>query len=543
MEPDTRERIAAMLLARRDTLVGDLYTAALRSSYVALSREEMHRRLAASVDRAIELLLAETVDPDGARALGQQLVGLHFRNADMLDQVLALLGHRLVEGLPAEMLSALQPRLAWLQRGLAAGYFEHASQTILSEQEEMRSALVNKLHAAQSRLRQARDELDARVEQRTAELARANEELREEIAERHRVEQALRESEERWRTLVENAPDRVATVDRHGIIRFLNRISEDANLTMDQVLGSRIETHVVPEDRAAVREALRQVFELGSTASYEVALPTSKGDLVWHAARLAPLWEDGQVVSALLIVRDISHRKRLEQMKDNLIRDVSHELRTPLAKVHMGLDLLSEVIEQEPIDQARATRVCEMASRNVERLLHTLEAMLDLSRLEAGMWRFRHDSVDVCELVDEVLSFVAPLAKIKGLDLEASCSPDVSELTGDRDKLFQVVLNLVENAIKFSDKGRVSVSAQVQDGLVELAVSDEGEGIDPENLDRIFERFFQEKVRSEGVGIGLTISQAIVEAHQGRIWAVSEGRGQGSTFHVALPLSLEGSSP
>jgi signal transduction histidine kinase len=140
-------------------------------------------------------------------------------------------------------------------------------------------------------------------------------------------------------------------------------------------------------------------------------------------------------------------------------------------------------------------------------------------------------------LVEEVLQYMRPLAAAKRLELVVDMPADMPRVEGDREKLFRVLINLVDNAVKFSDKGRIIISARQEGDEIGLAIADSGQGVLPENRERIFERFFQEKTRYQGVGVGLTISRAILENHGGRIWVESPGRGGGATFRFRLPLA------
>jgi signal transduction histidine kinase len=240
-----------------------------------------------------------------------------------------------------------------------------------------------------------------------------------------------------------------------------------------------------------------------------------------------------------MIVRDITERKRLDEIKDNLIRDVSHELRTPLAKIQMSLELLSEMLERETLDREKASRISRLSILNVQRLLQTVEGILDLSRLEAGAWVYQRETVRLDLLLEEVLQVMQPLAAVKGLQLLVELPEDLPPVDGDWEMLFRVLINLVDNAVKFSDQGQIRISAERKGKDVELAISDEGQGVLAENLDKVFDRFFQEKARYQGVGVGLTISRAIVQGHSGRIWVESEGRGLGATFRCTLPVMPE----
>jgi signal transduction histidine kinase len=295
----------------------------------------------------------------------------------------------------------------------------------------------------------------------------------------------------------------------------------------------------VPEHQAVVRDAIQRVFATGDSTYCEAVVLSTDGARTWYAAHLGPVWHDGTVSSAMMIVRDITERKKLDEIKDNLIRDVSHELRTPLAKIQMSLELLAEMLEKESLDRERASRISSLSVLNVQRLLQTVEGILDLSRLEAGAWAYQQEEVRLDLLLEEVLQVMQPLATVRGLQLVVELPEELPPVEGDWEKLFRVLINLVDNAVKFSDDGQITISADKNGQEVELAIRDEGQGVLPENLDRVFERFFQEKARYQGVGVGLTISKAIVQSHGGRIWAESEGRSLGATFRFTLPVASE----
>jgi signal transduction histidine kinase len=320
----------------------------------------------------------------------------------------------------------------------------------------------------------------------------------------------------------------------------MNHVIEGGELTLEEVVGTRLVDYVVPEHRDRLAESIDCVFETGESQYAEAATELAGGNQRWYAANIGAIRRNGEVTAALLITRDITERKRIDEIKDNLIRDVSHELRTPLAKAQMSLELLSELLEAERVDRERVQRIGHLGLVNIQRLLQTVEGMLDLTQLEAGVSPYDQEQIRLDLLIHEMLQFMSPLAENKGLVLTAKISGNLPEITGDREKLFRVFLNLVDNAIKFSNEGEVVVSAHWDGAQILVTVQDTGDGILPENIDRVFDRFFQEKTRYEGVGVGLTICRAIVEAHGGRIWAESEGRGQGTIFGFTLPSSGPG---
>ncbi|MEJ2211653.1 MAG: PAS domain S-box protein, partial [Anaerolineae bacterium] len=656
-----------ILKQRRDAIAEAWFQAVGHAGYVAMPADRVRARLAALLDEVLSLFLVQPLDRRRAEEVGEALAGMHLVQARALADTLEVLGRELALAGRAAGLPNLELHLSQLMGALAAGHFRRSCRTVLSEQEETRTALVTELRTTEQALRQARDDLEIRVQERTAELARANEGLRAEITERQRAEHALRQSEEkyrllveslqdgvytldmegrftfmnevgiqragwaraeflgrssfdlvrpedrpqarryfeaiirgeevpiselayvnaegrevwlelnssalrvagqivgvqgisrdvtqrkraeralqesedRWRSLVENAPDIVVTLDRRGRILYMNRVAEMADETVEELVGTDVFSYVEPEHRPALREAIDAAFEGQEGGVLEMVTIGARGVPVWQAVRVGPVWRDGQVASVMAVVRDISEQKRVQEMKDNLIRDVSHELRTPLAKVRMSLDVLDEINASESPDRARAERINQLATRNVDRLLRTVEGVLDLSRLENGLAARGEHAIAPEELVEETVQYMAPLAEARGLALEADLPRERLPLViGDRERLFRVLVNLVDNACKFTEQGRVVVSARSRDGLVELAVADTGQGIEPEMLGRVFDRFYQAKTHVEGVGIGLTICKAIVEVHGGRIWAESQGQGQGATFRFTLPPEPSGS--
>lgn len=356
------------------------------------------------------------------------------------------------------------------------------------------------------------------------------------ITESRRAKAALHASEERWRLLVENAPVLVLTADQDLRLRYVNREPGETT-TQAQLLGRSMLDYVRPDYIDVVTETVHRVFATGSSEHLEVPVLGRRGRAAWYSVHMGPLRREGRVAEVMLIARDVTEERQIAEMKDNLIRDASHELRTPLAKVQMSLELLMEMLEGEDLDRQKAIRISSLAMRSGERMLQTVEDILDLSRLEAGMWTDERELMGPEGIVREVVAHLAPVGASKGLDLVADLPASLPQVRGDWSKLCRVLQNLIYNAIKFSDKGEIVVTAVDRGGEVAIGVRDQGQGILPENLGRVFERFFQEKTRHPGAGLGLAICKAIVEEHGGHIWAESAGRGQGATFWFTLPAA------
>jgi signal transduction histidine kinase len=218
---------------------------------------------------------------------------------------------------------------------------------------------------------------------------------------------------------------------------------------------------------------------------------------------------------------------------------MSHELRTPLNAVLGYAELIQDGIYGEV--PAKMQDVLERIQQNGRHLLGLINDVLDLSKIEAGQLTLAPGDYSIRELVLDVVSATEALAAEKKLALEVDVSPDLPRGRGDERRLTQVLMNLVSNAIKFTEAGSVCIKAKVEDGSFVVAVSDTGVGIAQVNRERIFEEFQQVDTSSTrkkgGTGLGLAIARRIVELHGGRIW-VESTPGQGSTFAFTLPLSV-----
>ncbi|HET8623103.1 MAG TPA: ATP-binding protein, partial [Gemmatimonadales bacterium] len=253
------------------------------------------------------------------------------------------------------------------------------------------------------------------------------------------------------------------------------------------------------------------------------------GSLVLLSAR--PLPSGG----ALLVLFDQTEIRRLEAVRRDFVANVSHELKTPLTSISG----YAETILTDHPDAAVTRRFLEIILSNARRMQRLVDDLLDLSRIEAGRWQPEQDVVDVVAAVQEVWSGLADRAESRRIELSLNTAPGAETVWADPDGLRQVLLNLLDNSLRYSRPGgRVSCSTTVQTGGIVLSVSDTGAGIASEHLPRIFERFYRadhSRSREEGgTGLGLAIVKHVVEAHDGRVWAESE-RGRGTTVSCWFP--------
>jgi signal transduction histidine kinase len=227
---------------------------------------------------------------------------------------------------------------------------------------------------------------------------------------------------------------------------------------------------------------------------------------------------------------------RVDQAKTNFLANVSHEIRTPLSSIRSFSELLLSY-EEDPAVQREFLGIINSES---ERLTRLLNDVLDIAKIESGRMEWHMAIVDLAELIrDSARTYVAAMEQ-QDLAFEQDVDPQLPPIFGDRDRLQQVLGNLLNNALKFTSRGAIRLSAHRTGDEVRIAVSDTGIGIAPENHDRIFEKFQQVGEvltdKPKGTGLGLSICREIVEHHQGRIWVESE-LGHGSTFVVVLPLA------
>jgi signal transduction histidine kinase len=225
----------------------------------------------------------------------------------------------------------------------------------------------------------------------------------------------------------------------------------------------------------------------------------------------------------------------LDRLKDEFVSSVSHELRTPLTSISGYVELM---LEDETREETRAHLA--IVDRNAQRLLGLVTDLLFTARLQEGRLELERTDVDLAHLARQALESARPRAEVAGVNLELDLS-EVPPVAGEPVRLAQLLDNLISNAIKFTPaEGRVHVCLQARNGVVCLEVSDTGIGISEVERERLFERFFRSQGALErqiqGTGLGLYISKAIVEAHNGRI-AVESAEGKGTTFIVELPVS------
>jgi signal transduction histidine kinase len=227
-----------------------------------------------------------------------------------------------------------------------------------------------------------------------------------------------------------------------------------------------------------------------------------------------------------------------DRLRSMFVSTVSHELRTPMTSMKGLVENMLDGLTGELTD--RQTFYLDRVKHNVERLTRMSNELLDLSRIEGGGMQLSRLPLSVNDLATEAVDTLQPVAREKSLSLKVQLESGIPEISGDRDKLHQVVTNLVNNAIKFTKPGgEVMLDGRLRnDGMVQIGVKDTGCGIPPKEMPHIFERFYRGEsvaVESRGAGLGLAISKSLVELHGGQIW-VDSIPGEGSCFYFTLPI-------
>lgn len=403
-----------------------------------------------------------------------------------------------------------------------------------------REYIINKVLALQrSSLRLAEGDLDTRVAHEVrggelGELGQAFDDMAEKLALR---EQALRESERNYRDIFNTTHDALFVNDDSGRITEVNRASESMfGYTRDEFLGMSVGKLVAGQTPYSFADALlliEKAFAEG-TQEFEWLSKRKNGELFWTEIAVTPASDSGRR-QVLAVIRDITERKEMEQMKEALLSNISHEMRTPLTSM---LGFLEFVIEND-VDDAQIRDYHATMYKEAVRLNEMITNFLDMQRLKSNLHKYVFIHINVRQLLDEVVAiFASPCARHL---IMVEAPADLPPISGDDELLHQALSNLLSNAIKYSPEGsRITLGASVRDNRVVISIKDAGIGIPAESLDRIFDIFYRvenpSKRQIAGTGLGLALVKGIVDAHSGQVWAES-ALGHGSIFYISLPVA------
>jgi two-component system phosphate regulon sensor histidine kinase PhoR len=334
--------------------------------------------------------------------------------------------------------------------------------------------------------------------------------------------------------------DGVVVLDPDGRIALCNRAAvEQLELPTDgEPLGAKLSLVCrVPEINSLVEAAMRSA---GEVRHREVAFPGRETNRVLSASAVT-VAEGQRPLGAILVLHDLTGIRRFEAMRADFVANVSHELRTPLTAIRGYAETLQSGALRDP---ERATEFVAVIQRHSERLTRLIDDLLTLSDLELGKTEIRPRPLPVAEVVRAPLEMLRQKAEERGVRLGAEIADGIPPVLGDPDRLEQVLINLVDNAIKYSGSGSrvrvVASRATSRDGkpAIEIAVCDDGVGIAEKDIPRLTERFYRvDRARSRelgGTGLGLAIVKHIVQAHGGSL-AIESELGRGTNVRITLP--------
>jgi PAS domain S-box-containing protein len=354
--------------------------------------------------------------------------------------------------------------------------------------------------------------------------------------ERGRADELTRQQE----ILLDSVADGICGVDRHGLVSFANPAAgrllgaPAAGLTGKPV-HDLLHGPAPPDQRCGPDCALRRATERHVAAAGEDKIYRSDGSPLPTEYFFTPILDHGRFSGSVLSFRDISQRYALDRLKDEFISTVSHELRTPLTSIRGALGLLSSGILGDLNE--KASNLLRIATSNSDRLVRLINDILDLERIQSGRAPITFRAIQLSQVVHQAIDGMQPVAEAAGVQLLHDTTQ--VEVSGDVDRLLQVMTNLLSNAVKFSPpNSTVSIMMRPSAAGVTLSVIDQGRGIPADKLESIFGRFQQVDASDSrlkgGSGLGLAICRTIVHQHSGRIWA-ERNPVRGSTFRVFLP--------
>ncbi len=380
------------------------------------------------------------------------------------------------------------------------------------------------------------------------------------ITGRKKAEQELKNNEQFNRSIFENSPDCVKILNLDGTLQSMNT-NGLCIMEIDEIspfIGKQWIDFWEGDENELAYQAI-QTANKGNTSKFEGFCKTVKGNLKYWDVSVAPIFDaEGNTIRLISTSRDVTERREVEQEREKLLKNeqaarkdaeianrvrdeflatVSHELRAPLNSI-LGW---GRILQKGNLDEKTIEKAINTIVRNAESQNRLIEDLLDVSRIISGKLRLEVITVKPINIVESALETVRPAAEAKGIRLEIKEDADVSHISGDPNRLQQVIWNLLSNAIKFTpNDGRVTLEIERDNDFVELRVKDTGVGIKEEFLPHVFDRFRQADASSirkfGGLGLGLAIVRHITEMHGGTVEVFSEGEDKGSTFIVRLPL-------
>jgi PAS domain S-box-containing protein len=376
---------------------------------------------------------------------------------------------------------------------------------------------------------------------------------REHLQELDTVAHALRASETRLKALFANAAVGIAELDAQGAFTLVNdALCEILAEKRERLLGRGMCEIAHGEDQGDIAQLLRRLT-LGHQETFvgERRFVRSDGETIWVKLSVALTREPGdRNARAVAVIEDVTERTHAEEdlreadrRKDEFLATLAHELRNPLAPIRNSLHIFRMAGIQDPA----VARVTDMMERQVQHMVRMVDDLIEVSRISRGKIELRRERVELASVLRNAIDTSLPLVEAARHKLVVDMPPEPIVLDADPVRLSQVFANLINNSAKYTPEGgRIGVRVAVEGAMASVCVEDNGEGIPPNMLPRVFNMFTQVNTGARaqgGLGIGLTLARTLVHLHGGTIEARSEGLGKGCQFLVKLPLALRAETP
>jgi PAS domain S-box-containing protein len=355
------------------------------------------------------------------------------------------------------------------------------------------------------------------------------------------AEEALQESEKRYRDLYEEAPNAYFSVGVDGLIKRANHgATELLGYSRDELIGRPVSDLYADTEngKPKAQEAFKRFLAGEEILGEELEMRRADGSSVWISLSVRPMYDkEGKVVASRSVVVDITERKRLDQLKDEFIGLVSHELRSPLTVITGAVN--TALTEGERLSPEETRQLLQDAALEAEALSHMLNNLLELSRMQANRLFLHAEVINVGKVIQSAIEEIKRQSSAHQFVVDLPRK--LPQVEADELRLERILYNLLENAVKYSPQGgEIRVLAKPEEKHLVIAVSDQGVGIsrsDQAQLFAPFQRIENSKLDGvKGAGLGLLVCRRLVEAHGGRIWVESEP-GRGATFFFTMPLS------
>ncbi len=371
------------------------------------------------------------------------------------------------------------------------------------------------------------------------------------LSEQRLIEASHIENEEKYRTLVENSSDLIFLIDPQGVVLSVNKAtSKYLKRSRREIEGKNVAELFPAQTTATLKGYLNKSFISGKRAIYETPMPTTNKQM-WVNTSINPVRDiDGNITAILGVSRDITHRKRSEErleqalveaknankLKSQFISNITHEIRTPLTSITGFTTRLRESLGDKLNPEVED--FFKFIQNGSKRLLNTVDAIIKVSQVEAGTLPLTPKCFNLIPMLQVMYDKLLADAIAKGIELEYKNQVEDDEIWADENSVYEAINNILENAIKYTQEGGISIILERVDGLLTLNVADTGIGISDEYRERLFQLFSQESEglakEYQGIGLGLALTKRYLDMNKILISVQSE-KGRGSTFTLTFP--------